>query len=362
MTNISFHVIIKQKSMRALFVNFYLRKDSVVVMKSKRLVSAILVVAMMISLFAVTAVSSSAATKLKYAPIIEPLTAVDHGINAWFKPVDGVEKYRVYYRWTKDEEHTRYKTITANGSGWQNVYIGVKELSPTADLKAIARKHAVTKNGKLTEDSAKLMDAVINSNGTSIPLYITVRGINNKGTAFTTEFKDVEYVWGLPFSMSLKGRGFYVANNMDAPSRPIPDIDLKSGDLGFSYYPYVEDRPFDRDCGNIVTYARDFKNDKWISLGVASSDTDTGSGRVINMTKLADEHPECIDKNGDVYLTCRKETKDNTYWDCGVKITGAKYAKSKYCKYYNKVITTGKISAQSINLNKSDDINGVIPY
>ena len=362
MTNISFHVIIKQKSMRALFVNFYLRKDSVVVMKSKRLVSAILVVAMMISMFAVTAVSSSAATKLKYAPIIEPLTAVDHGINAWFKPVNGVEKYRVYYRWTKDEEHTRYKTITANGSGWQNVYIGVKELSPTADLKAIARKHAVTKNGKLTEDSAKLMDSVINSNGTSISLYITVRGINNKGTAFTTEFKDVEYVWGLPFSMSFKGRGFYVANNMDAPSRPIPDIDLKSGDLGFSYYPYVEDRPFDRDCGNIVTYARDFKNDKWISLGVASPDTDTGSGRVINMTKLADEHPECIDKNGDIYLTCRKETKDNTYWDCGVKITGAKYAKSEYCKYYNKVITSGKISAQSINLNKSDDTNGVIPY
>lgn len=362
MTNVSCHVIIKQKSMRALFVNFYLRKDSVVIMNSKRLVSAILAVAMMISMFAVTAVSSSAATKLKCAPIIEPLTAVDHGINAWFKPVDGVEKYRVYYRWTKDEGHTRYKTITANGSDWQNVYIGVKELSPTADLKAIARKHAVKKDGKLTEDSAKLMDSVVSSNGTSIRLYITIRGMNNKGTAFITEFKDVEYVWGLPFSMSPRGKGFYVAKNMDSFSCPIPDIDLKSGDLAFSYYPNVEDKPFDYDCGNIVTYARDFKHDKWVSLGVAAPDTDTGSGRVINMTKLADEHPECIDKNGDVYLTCRREIKDNTYWDCGVKITGAKYAKSKYCKYYNKAITAGKISAQPINLNKSDDTDGVIPY
>lgn len=332
----------------------FLRRDSVVIMRLKRLVSVALAAIMGVSTMAVTAVSTSAAS-LKTAPPCMAVSSVDHGINIQFKPTKGVTKYRLYYRWSKSENHTRCKTITVNDTSiWQSAYIGINEVSPDADLEALMRKHNFSPEAK---------DMMICSDYNEVPLYITVRGVNNSDTGFTTGFVDETAVWGKPYSMYCSNLDIYGGGDYYSAPGTCHDV----GDLSMSYfvgslgsYSYSsESSDFDSD---FKLYARDINGKDWVNLGVPVQHALNYSNRVLNITNIVDKYPECIDKNGDMYLTCRKATKENTFWDCCIKIVGAKYANSLNRGKYMDYVDSGKIRVEEINMNKSDDSAGRIAF
>ena len=326
--------------MRALFVNFYLRKDSVVIVKFKRLASVALAAVMAVSAFVTTGVLTSTATAtaaatLKDAPESKFVSAVDSGVNVKFKPVSGVTKYRVYYRWAKDAKITRVATVTAsNANKWKSAYIPLDGISPFADLEELSRL-------KGQSESDQLFAAEPESTG--IRFYFAVRGFDSADKTALTNYKWVQATWNRPYDV-------HVSNEVS--TNDYRDCGGDKGRVTLAYSAQVGDsyKGSTESGGNPQMYVRDFTKNDWVAIPSLDSGSATvgSSYRLLDLTAIADKY-DCIDDLGRSYFTCRPTDKTHTYWDCCFIASGLSNAKTE--NYSKWPFGVNRINVVSLNVN-----------